>query len=564
VSLFGQGQAHYLARKTKAAQKALLNFLEICAGDPAAKELAPQALTYLGAMALDRKRYPEAAGHFRRVIAEFPEQSKEASYNLSLVAMIQGDMLIKGKRKDYAKAAEFYEEAVKTDPANAAALRSAGLVRYQLGLRSEEAQTAAAHFRAAEAHFIAAIGLEPADFQSRYTLGLTQYNLEKFDAMVESYSESVKLDPKHPGARFNLALALYRNRQFEESTNHAEAAKKLAPDDRQAAQLLVNIYDAWKEHLLNSGTEAYTADRILDAISHWRRLLAIDPHNPEATRRVETAETERMRRITAHTAEGDKAYEEGSVAAALAEWQAAAALDPDSQDLKEKLKRIGVARQADSMRKRAESALKLGDYHTALALVEEALRLYPKSTTANRLRVQILEGRAKSFREAVSRAKAAFVSGDLLAARRGFEMARQLNPADSEVANFMQKVAKRIADSTERLMADGIGASRSGDRERARSAFEKVLSYDPDNEDAAKQIKKLTGKESSAKISASQFRELYKRGLNAYLSNDLLQAEKAWAAALKIDPNNREVENYLHRARLKLKKSSSQPAKNGV
>lgn len=562
--LFGRAQAYYADEKKKPAIEAFKRFLTETAGNPKAAEQAPTALNFLGAMALEQKKHDEAVMYFREVVQKYPKQSKEAAYNLSLVLLSKGDAL--NKKKQFAAAAPLYDEAVAADPTNASALKSSAMAHYQLGApliaakEAEKKQAAAEHFKVAQRNFAAAIKIEPTDFQSTFFLGLSQYQLEMFDQMIASYQKSVELDPSHVGARFNLALALKRKGLFQDAAAQAEEAKKLDAKDPGTNNMLAGIYDEWKADLIKRGGEALSADRLREAVDTWKQVLVIDPHNAEAQENIAKVEPRIAELVQEHLTRGDKAFQEGSIATAVDEWQQAAALDPQNEAVAAKLKNVSAAKVAAALRKKANDAYVDGDYATALTRVDEALKLNAADQASKSLRSKIVKAQTSGFKTIFDKAVKEFSGGKLLAAKRSFESARNLEPSNKKVGDYLQRVAKRIDDTIARGLQEGSDAMRSGNKDAAKKAYAMVLDYDPGNKDAADVIKQLTGKESTAKVSAEKLVEYRKKIITAYTAADMRSVEKLAQEALKLDPGNAEMTTYLKRAQAKLKRSGGAAA----
>jgi tetratricopeptide (TPR) repeat protein len=557
VCQFGQGQAYYYGKKYNQARETLQKYVDANGQNPKAAKECAFALTAIGDIAMAQKKYPEAAAAFRSLIAKYPSQGKEARQNLGVVLLTQGDEFT--KRKQYVEAAKMYDEAAAADPTSQGSFQASARAHYELGVNAsasknaEEKKGANAHFTIAAKNFHKATILDKNDFESAYFEGLSRYYLEQWSDMIGAYQKAISINASHGGARYNLALALYRQGQFEEAKKEAEEAVKLQPGDPSSIQLVARVHDAAIEDLLKKGTEAYTAERFGEAITAWEKVLALDPHNQEAKQYLDQAKTRVGQAVQEHIAKGEQAYEREDVETAFSEWNTALALDPQNAEVAAKLAKVGKVQQVAARRKLANAAFQRGDIQVALSELEAALALNPRDAQSLKLKKKILSAQKADLTGVITKAKAAMNSGRLSVARREAERAREMAPGNKEVTDLLISVNKRIDDSISRNMSDGREAVRSGNRSSAVKSFQAVLALDPTNQEAATQVKSLTGKESTVKVSAEKIKELRKRGINAYLMGRLDEAQKAWEQVLEYDSENAEIKRYLERVKLKLK-----------
>jgi len=558
---FGRGQAYYFNKKYGPAKEAFVKYLGDTAGNPKAREQAPQALTYLGAMGLDQKKYDEAAGYFRQVIKEFPKGSKEASYNLSLVLLSQGDIENKAKHLDLAVAK--YDEAVAVDDTNVQALKSSAQTHLNIGQAGKDSKdpavkaAATEHFKIAERNFLRAGSKDQADYLSWYQAGLTEYFLEKFEDMITSYKKSVELNPNQADARYNLSLALLRKNLFEEASAQGEEAKKLKPEDREVNALINQIHDKWLEDLMAKAQEAFTADRVSEAIGYWKQALVLDPHHPDAGKLIEQGNVKLAELKSEHALRGDAAYKEGDLLTASTEWNAALQLDPSDESLTAKLKKVSGAKRIEAIRKQAEAAYKAKDNALALAKIDEALKLNPKDRPTLALQAKIRSAQTSGNKAVVTQIQKLFAQNKLLQAKRAIVTARESDAANKQLGDLLIKVNKRIDDAIAQKKGEASAAQKAGNKDAARKAYEEILVFNPDDREAAASIKALTGKESKSIVSAQQVNMLNKKGIFAYMQNNLTEAEKSWSEALKLDPENNEIKRSLERVRTKLHKGAT-------
>ena len=560
--LYGRAQAYYIDKKIGAAKEAFEAYLKGTAGatDADAKRYAPQALTYLGAMAMDLHKYDEAAGYFRRVIAEFPKQSKGASQNLSLVLVAQGDELRKKKMVD--DAAKTYDAAVAADPQNGDALKSSAAQHQDIarGLKGAKEQEKKAqqveHLKLAEKNFLRVVAIpeNANDFRIWYSIGFIQYELEKFDDAIAAFKKSVEIDPNQPDARYNLALSLMRRNAWEEAMAQAEEAKKLNKEDKSVAALVTKIFDDWRDDLLKKAQEAFTGDRVLEAIAAWEKVVQLDPKNPDAPKLIEQAKVRLTELIDDYTKRGDIAYKEGDLLTASSEWNAALLLQPDSADLKKRLSKVSGAKRGEGLRKQAQAAFTAKDYPLAMSKVTEALAVNPKDAASIALRKKIVTAQASGTKTVLARVNDLLKKGRLKEAKRDIDAAKEASPNDKPVLDLFQKVNKRIQDAIAQYKAEGAAALTAGNKDTAKARYDAALSLDATDKEAQEGYKKAAGGQASKAVaSADKIKMLNKKGIFAYMQNNLAEAKKVWQEAHELDPDNAEINRSLDRVNQKLK-----------
>ncbi len=145
--------------------------------------------------------------------------------------------------------------------------------------------------------------------------------------------------------------------------------------------------------------------------------------------------------------------------------------------------------------------------------------------------------------------------GRLKEARREVESALESWPDDKTVGQLRQTVNKRIEDEVARLKNEAAAAQDAGNKDLARQKYEAILALVPNDKEAAEGYKKVAKGEAKAVVSAEQVKALNKKGIFAYMQNDLAGAKQAWEEALRLDPENTEVKRSLERVNQKLKAS---------
>jgi Tfp pilus assembly protein PilF len=122
----------------------------------------------------------------------------------------------------------------------------------------------------AVAEYRTAAQLDPAFFEAQANLGLAEYDLGEMEPSLVTYETALALRPDSTRTRFSFALALRKAGYFLDSAQEFERVLSASPDDASAHLALANLY-AEQFHQPQAARQ------------HYLRVLAIDPHNPQAT-----------------------------------------------------------------------------------------------------------------------------------------------------------------------------------------------------------------------------------------------------------------------------------------
>jgi tetratricopeptide (TPR) repeat protein len=183
---------------------------------------------------------------------------------------------------------------------------------------------------------------------------------------------------------------------------------------------------------------------------------------------------------------GDRLYSQGDVAGALAAWRD---IPPKSAEYARAHARLETveAELASSLvryEKRAEFFEDEGRLSEAVLYYRLALKLDPdRPQTLARTQSLYRELRAKEAEER-ARLAAALAAGSLREANESAEHLQRLDPFDPAIQIELRQVRAETGAQVLRFLEDGKRAYAVGDRAGARSAFERVLELDGENEAA--------------------------------------------------------------------------------
>jgi superkiller protein 3 len=110
---------------------------------------------------------------------------------------------------------------------------------------------------------------DPSYFDAQYNLGLAAYQANNLPLSLTAYEKSLAILPESEEACYNFALALKQANFPVDAAHELEKVLAVYPNDGRAHLALGNIY-------------AQELREPAKARVHYRRLLEIDPRNPQA------------------------------------------------------------------------------------------------------------------------------------------------------------------------------------------------------------------------------------------------------------------------------------------
>jgi tetratricopeptide (TPR) repeat protein len=176
----------------------------------------------------------------------------------------------------------------------------------------------------------------------------------------------------------------------------------------------------------------------------------------------------------------------------------------------------------------ADAAADRRDYDAALALLKGADRDL-------RTVEQSVAGR---LREALAAGSSALAAGDGDSARRQFELALQIEPANAVAKRALQRVAS--LGEVRKLLAEAAELERTGQAAAAQAAYRKALQIDGDTVEARDALVRLEGEATGRAFGAA-----VAEALAAASRKDYAGARAAYERAARIRPGANEVREGL-------------------
>ena len=193
-----------------------------------------------GKMALDARRFTEAADEFRKAIVAQPE-SIPAHFNLGAALTQTGDL--RG-------AAAQFQEVLRLDPNHANAHYNLGLLAAQMN----EHERAITHLRSA-------ISAAESDHNARFLLAQQLAIVRRTEEAEAEFSRVVQSDPDNENALLGLVKLLLAKKQYGQALSALEKGHAQFPQKRLTAAMLAYLMAAAPQVELRDGARALALAR---------------------------------------------------------------------------------------------------------------------------------------------------------------------------------------------------------------------------------------------------------------------------------------------------------------
>jgi tetratricopeptide (TPR) repeat protein len=240
-----------------------------------------------GNMFEDKGDYPKAIEYYQKAV-KFDPANAMAYTNLGNVAEA---------KHEYAKAIEEFEQAIRVDPRFAAAYVSWGNVIDERNVNSDPEQ-----YKAAIERYQAAIKSDPKVPESYKNWGDVLTKQAKFDDAIAKYRKATELNPKYPGAYLGWGKALYKQHEYPQASEKYQKAIELDPkyadaylnwgdvlyDQQQYPEAIrkyqkaIEIHPNSADAYLNWGIVLTTQQKYPEAITRFQKAIELDPQSADA------------------------------------------------------------------------------------------------------------------------------------------------------------------------------------------------------------------------------------------------------------------------------------------
>jgi tetratricopeptide (TPR) repeat protein/tRNA A-37 threonylcarbamoyl transferase component Bud32 len=182
----------------------------------------PVVYIHIGDALCDQERWDEAFAAYGKVIELDPQANAFRNRGLAWY-----------NKKDYDKAIQDYNEAIRLDPNYAYAFHNRGLAWY-----NKKDYHKAIH------DYTEAIRLDPKYAGAFNSRGVAWYYKKAYDKAIEDYNEAIRLNPKYAGAFNDRGLAWYYKKAHDKAIEDYNEAIRLNP---KYAGAFNNRGVAWRE-----------------------------------------------------------------------------------------------------------------------------------------------------------------------------------------------------------------------------------------------------------------------------------------------------------------------------
>jgi tetratricopeptide (TPR) repeat protein len=305
-----------------------------------------------------------------------------------------------------------------------------------------------------------AIALQNTYAPAHANLGLNSIELQQYRPAATEFRKALKLDPAQSNAnelRYNLALALYRSGEYEQSLQALEEIRDagardaaffaLAGSDHRelgrAAQAVENLRAA-------SDREPDNANYLYDLAISLIQTGAKD----EAIRRLEAGVGRCPKCASLYAALGVAYYAAGNNDESARHYETAVRLEPNAADIRAALGDLYAAAGAfEKSTHEYETALKLDPSNASYLLKQGRnwMRLRQSDKAEQTFRL-VLAADSRNVDTYLNLGKLANERGDSVAAIRNLEKAVELDPENS-AAIYQVGLAYRKAGQTQKSAA---------------------------------------------------------------------------------------------------------------
>ena len=500
------------------------------------------AAQLLGVTYIKMKDFGKAEKALGDYISQFPQKDAQVNGNLNLAKIFV-------EQKRFPEALTALQKVLALDPKNFEALNNLGVANFQTGDFG----------KAAEAWKKSTASMKKdADPQEKARvykyLGFSFYRSGALQAAIESYGQSLQYNPNDADVLYNLGVADLDNNSFDDAASSFAKAFAKNPSDSNAALGQAQAIDAAINSHLEKGSSFLVNSEYSRAISEWKRVLDYQPDHAEAKAFIADAEKKLSVEVGRLYESGRSAARAGNTQQALGQWNSALAMDPNSKDVNEAIKRLKLTSKVkvSSLVGQGDDYLASGDYSRAIEKYQQALRTTPQSASV-KLKLHKTQTTQKSeFEKALSSGDRSEKAGKLRDAVQAFSRAVFVDPGNGEAKQRLDGARVHRSVKIEELLKDGQALFEGGNQKGSQEKFNDVLALDPNNEKANDYIKKMTGQQSQAKADAEQVKKIYYEGVNLYINGKIEEAITKWQECLKMDPSNINATSNINKAKAKL------------
>jgi tetratricopeptide (TPR) repeat protein len=312
-----------------------------------------------------------------------------------------------------------------------------------------------------------------------------------------SFSPYAELGNVH---RIALTFPFGKNIHAEE-----QIVARLEKQIREKQESIVKGY--WQ-----TGEGYFQKNDWVNALVYYGKVQALNPGYPGLKNRLDAANNKiKSQNVAKHFQKGMDAFKKKEYILAILEWNKVLEIKPNDPEADRWI--LSANLKINQEESSAKSSSKTSsDIHLHLTRGLEALR----------------QG---EYRKAIENWKAALAE----------------EPENAQVKNYLQKTKIKMQEEIEELLDQAEEDWQSGDWPAAVKNWRQVIKIDPENAQAGQALTSHLDKIKSAA------NDLYLKGVEHYVKNQLLEAIVNWKEVLILDPDNLKAAKHLSYAQEKLK-----------
>jgi len=475
--------------------------------------------------------YGESIFEWRKVI-EINPGDIEADKNIRRIKnMVYGKVLANHKRgldaygkNDKVGAIEGFNAALSLDPEYDPSIEMLQKIKDEL---SDEESSERARIE----------NLQKAEVA--YNRGLSYYSRKSFEEAIQSFDETLVLNPEH------LEAQKYKKMSEEEWERLKLGARALDEADK--------IYE---RGMLNFDNEKY-----FESIGDFKKALRLYPSHLKAAASLKEAQEKLVLMIKPYLLEGENSYNARKFSKALESFTLVLNFDPENEDAKNFLKKINVEKEAIiklHMQQGVENfnnGKKTGEiksFSQSIGHFDEVLKLDPKNKEAGKY-LKEAQAKVESVVKVIhNKALSDFKENKFEEALNGWNQVINIDPANALALEYVKEVRKKI-DSTknnqliEEWLKKGEDLLKNRDFDRALVYVNKILNVNSQDREALA-LKKKVDEGKARELNAEKVSKLFIEGVRDYKKRNYEDAIEKWKEVKSIDPENSLVDRYIPKA----------------
>ncbi|NTV51646.1 MAG: tetratricopeptide repeat protein [Candidatus Firestonebacteria bacterium] len=397
--------------------------------------------------------------------------------------------------------------------------------------------------------------LSPNKAETHYGLGIINRRQANLDAAIKEFKEATVLNSNYTNAFQELSISYEDKGDYLKALYYAHQVLKNMPDDASVNSRYQVLKNKAVDYYLRKGSQAYLDNDFAGAVTHWEKVLKLDPDNANAKKFINTAQSKFGKDVKSHNSSAESFFLQNRFQDAYREWDLALKIDPNNQAALEGLRKLKSKKVStnDLITSQGLDYMKRGNVKAALEEFKSTLKVDPKNLVAKQY-VDKLQNEQKNESEKFYRKGVELLSqGQINEAITNLEQALEVAPQDQRTKNLLYKARTQLRDNLKALLARGVELANGGRVAEAKEKFTEVLKLNPGNAEATEYLSKLTGQTTRAAVNKDEIKKLYYDGVSLYLDGQNRRAIEVWQKILVLDPNNPEATSSIAKAEMELK-----------